>query len=111
MLPLHHAVYIAQVGCLKAAAANVETVFSGAGKFTQEASTVSPTFLRRLMKLHYNWRYTFLQVSIKEVVKRYLEKFRRSDEEKTAAAKLGRGVGGSSSSDANEAAPTAAPES
>ena len=37
-LPLHFAVYQAQVAPLKAAAANVESVFSGAGKFTDEVS-------------------------------------------------------------------------
>ena len=45
VLPIHSRVYIAHVGCLKAAAANVETVFSGAGKFTQAATSVSATFL------------------------------------------------------------------
>ena len=35
-LPLHYSVYVAEVGCKKAAAANVESVFSGAGKFTEE---------------------------------------------------------------------------
>ena len=46
VLPLHFAVYVAQVGCIKAAAAEVESVFSGAGKFTQEARVVSATLLR-----------------------------------------------------------------
>ena len=31
ILPNHYGVYVAEVGCLKAAAANVETVFSGSG--------------------------------------------------------------------------------
>ena len=31
-LPLHYAVYLAEVACKRAAAANVESVFSGAGK-------------------------------------------------------------------------------
>ena len=31
--------YVAEVACKKAAAANVETVFSGAGKFTDEVSS------------------------------------------------------------------------
>ena len=37
-LPLHFSAYQAQVAPLKAAAANVETVFSGAGKFTEEVN-------------------------------------------------------------------------
>ena len=46
ILPIHQAVYVSEVGCIKAAAANVESVFSGAGKFTQEASTTGSTLLR-----------------------------------------------------------------
>ena len=38
VLPIHYAAYLAEVGCKKAAAANVETVFSGSGKFTDEAN-------------------------------------------------------------------------
>ena len=37
LLPFHYNVYLAEVAPKKAAAANVETVFSGAGKFMQEA--------------------------------------------------------------------------
>jgi len=36
VLPIHYRVYLAEVACKKATAANVETVFSGAGKFTAE---------------------------------------------------------------------------
>ena len=46
-LPLHYAVYIAEVGCKKVAAANVESVFSGAGKFTLEAKSTGPVYLRQ----------------------------------------------------------------
>ena len=38
VLPLHYAAYLVEVGCKKAAAANVETVFSGAGKYTDAVS-------------------------------------------------------------------------
>ena len=38
------------------------------------------------MKLHYNWRYKFLRVSVTEVVKRYLQKY-HSSKAKSAAAK------------------------
>ena len=36
MLPIHYRTYLAEVACKKAAATNVETVFSGAGKFSAE---------------------------------------------------------------------------
>lgn len=74
-LPLHYRVYIVEVGCKKAAAANCETVFSGAGKFSKEALSVSPKLMERMCKLHYNWKYEFLRPSIDEVVKRYKDKF------------------------------------
>ena len=54
---------------------NVETVFSGAGKFTEEAKSTGPTLLRRMVKLHYNWKYTFLRPSIEQVIRRYKEKW------------------------------------
>ena len=75
VLPLHFGVYVSEVGCKKAASANVETVFSGAGKFTEEAKSTGPTLLRRMVKLHYNWKYTFLRPSIEQVIRRYKEKW------------------------------------
>ena len=74
---------MAEVGCKKAAAAKVESVFSGAGKFTTEAKSLGPKLLERMIKLHYNWKYNFLRPSMEEIVKRYNEKFRPT---KAAAA-------------------------
>ena len=62
------------MGCKKAASAHVETVFSGAGKFTEEAKSARPVFLRVMIKLHYNWKYAFLRPSNKEVTDRYSQK-------------------------------------
>ena len=45
-LPIHFGVYVADVGCKKSASANVETVFSGAGKFTEEAPSAGADLLR-----------------------------------------------------------------
>ena len=77
ILPIHYAVYLAEVGCKKAAAANVESVFSGAGKFSGEATFAGPTLLQRMVKLHYNWKYIFLRPTIEEIMKRYKDKFGR----------------------------------
>jgi len=60
-VPIHYAVYLANVGCKKSAAANVESVFSGAGKFTAEALSTGAELLSRMVKLHYNWKYFFLR--------------------------------------------------
>ena len=75
----HYSVYVAEVGCKKAAAANVESVFSGAGKFTEEAKSAGHRLLSRMVRLHYNWKYPFLRPTIEEVVKRYLEKFHKKE--------------------------------
>ena len=75
LLPLHFGAYVAEVAPKKAAAANLETVFSGAGKFTQEAPTTGATLLQRITKLHYNWKYVFLRPTIEEVVRHYNNKF------------------------------------
>ena len=75
-LPLHYSVYVAEVGCKKAAAANVESVFSGAGKFTEEAKSAGHMLLSRMVRLHYLWKYPFLRLSMKDIVKRYNLKFR-----------------------------------
>ena len=55
---IHYAVYLAEVGCKRSAAANVESVFSGAGKFTAEAPSTGAELLSRMVKLHYNWKYS-----------------------------------------------------
>ena len=57
-LPLHFAVYMAEVGCKKSAAANVESVFSGAGKFTDEAKSAGHVLISRIVRLHYQYNYT-----------------------------------------------------
>ena len=69
---------LAQVGPKKAAAANVESVFSGAGKFTDEAKSAGPKLVSRVTKLHYDWKYDFLYPTNKQVVDRYDQTFRPS---------------------------------
>ena len=46
-------------------------VFSGAGKFTDEASSAGHVLLRRMVKLHYNWKYEFVRPTVDEVCERY----------------------------------------
>ena len=75
-LPLHEKVFRAEVGPKKAAAANVESVFSGAGKFTDEAKSAGHKLVSRITKLHYDWKYDFLHPTSKQVVDRYNKRFR-----------------------------------
>jgi len=74
------------VGPKKAAAANVESVFSGAGKFTDEAKSAGHKLVSRITKLHYDWKYKFLHPTSKQVVDRYNQKFRPSVHSRLAAA-------------------------
>ena len=78
VLPIHYAVYLADVGCKKSAAANVESVFSGAGKFTAEAPSTGAELLTRMVKLHYNWKYLFLRPTMAQIIDRYNIKFHGS---------------------------------
>ena len=84
-LPLHFAVYVSEVGCKKSAAANVESVFSGAGKFTDEAGRSGHKLISRMVKLHYNWKYPFLRPTIDQVVERYMAKFHSTVPQAVAA--------------------------
>ena len=59
------------------AAANVETVFSGAGKFVEEAPSTGPAMLKIVVSLHYNWKYSFLHPTLNEVTERYNQKWPR----------------------------------
>ena len=57
---------------------NVESVFSGAGKFTDEAKSAGHKLVSRITKLHYDWKYKFLHPTNQQVVERYNKKFRPS---------------------------------
>ena len=56
-LPLHYGVYLTEVGCIRAAAGSVKTIFSGAGKFTAEAPSSGATLLRMMVRNHENYQY------------------------------------------------------
>ena len=101
---LHCAVYVSEVGCNKAASANVESVFSGAGKFTEEARTASPTLVSSMVKLHYNWKYTFLSPTVKQVIELCNKKFRPAVYAKMVAAAAASAASASAGSSAAHAA-------
>jgi len=75
VLPIHYAVYLAEVGCKKAVAVNVESVFSGAGKFTAEAPSTGAELLSRMVKLHYNWKYLFLRPTMAKIMSATISSF------------------------------------
>jgi len=78
VLPIHYAVYLAEVGCKESAAANVESVFSGAGKLMAEAPSTGAGLLSRMVKLHYNRKYLFFRPTMAQIIERYNLKFHES---------------------------------
>ena len=58
----------------------MESVFSGAGKFTSEAPSTGAKLLQRMVKLHYNWKYVFLRPTMDKIIERYNLKFRPTRE-------------------------------
>jgi len=52
----------------------VESVFSGAGKFTLEAKSTGTVYLRQIVKVHNNWKYPCLQPTEKAIIARYMLK-------------------------------------
>ena len=43
ILPVHYSLWMAEVGCAKVASANVEVVFSGAGRISQKSRCLDPS--------------------------------------------------------------------
>lgn len=70
-MPIHYAEFVGGVGTMKAASANVETVFSGAGSMMRTSGRLGPTLLSDYAFCHVNWQYDFLRPSKKEVTSMY----------------------------------------
>ena len=74
LLPMHTNVWRADVGSMKGASSNVETVFSGVKRLLGDfAATMSPEVLFLYVFIHYNMQYEFMMPTVDEVVKLYLE--------------------------------------
>ena len=57
VLPIHDTLWVGEVGCCKVASANIETVFSGAGRISKKSRKLSPTLLSDYAFCHYNYKY------------------------------------------------------
>ena len=64
----------------------VKVTVPDAGKFTGEVKSTAPKLISRMVKLHYNWKYEFLRLTIKEIIERYNQKFRPTVHAKLVAA-------------------------
>jgi hypothetical protein len=71
ILPIHYSLWVAEFGSAKVASANVETVFSGAGKLSQRSRTMSPQLLSDYAFCHFNYKYRWLRPSAAEISEAY----------------------------------------
>jgi len=72
VLPVHYSRWLAEVRCAKVASANVEVVFSGAGRISMKSHCLDPQFLRDYAFLHYKYKYDWLRPKLEEIVAAYL---------------------------------------
>ena len=83
VIPVHYSLWMAEVGCAKVASANVETVFSGAGRISMKSHCLGPQILSDYAFLHYNYKYDWLRPTLEEIVdaytKLYGKELRESD--------------------------------
>ena len=91
-------IYRADVGSMKGASANVESVFSGVKRLLGDfAATMSPEVLELYVFIHYNFSYEWLRPTTQEIVDAYLATYgpdamaedNSSDEEDDEAADEG----------------------
>ena len=58
----------------RAASANIETVFSGAGRISNTSRKLSPEILSNYPFCHYNYKYDWLRPTLDEIIKAYKNK-------------------------------------
>ena len=72
-LPIHFRTYVGDCACKKAASANVETVFCGAKKLSDSASTLGDDLLAAYVINNINWELEFLRPDVHDIVCAYLD--------------------------------------
>lgn len=83
-LPIHYSLWVAEVGCAKVASANIETVFSGAGRISNRSRKLSPALLSDYAFDHYNYKYDWLRPSLNEILKAYKKLYGKGAHESDA---------------------------
>ena len=58
-----------QVGCAKLASANIETVFSGAGRISNKSRLLAAQVLSDYCFRHYNYHFDWLRPQLDEIIK------------------------------------------
>ena len=88
-LPIHYNVYLRDVGCKRASASPVESVFSGTGKFVEEGRSAGETLIGSMARAHENWKIEILRPTIKEIVDSYNRKFHPSAVDEVTGGETG----------------------
>ena len=81
VIPVHYSLWMAEVGCAKVASANVETVFSGAGRISMKSHCLGPQILSDYAFLHYNYKYDWLRPTLEEIVDAYTKLYGKESRE------------------------------
>ena len=71
-LPVHYSLWLAEVGCAKVASANVEVVFSCAGRISMKSLCLDLQLFSDYAFLIYNYKYDWLRPKLEEIVAAYL---------------------------------------
>ena len=72
-MSIHYNTYVGQVGCAKAASANVETVFSGVGSMVAKSVNIGGELLSDYAMCHHNWQYEWLRPTKAEIEEAYFK--------------------------------------
>ena len=81
VIPVHYSLWVAEVGCAKVSSANVETVFSGAGRISMKSNCLGPEILSNYAFLHYNYKYDWLRPTLEEIVDTYTKLYGKESRE------------------------------
>ena len=81
VIPVHYSLWMAEGGCAKVASANVETVFSGAGRISMKSHCLGPQILSDYAFLHYNYKYDWLHPTLEEIVDAYTKLYGKESRE------------------------------
>jgi hypothetical protein len=79
VLPEHYSLWLAEVGCAKVASANVEVVFSGAGRINMKSHCLDPQLLSDYAFLHYNYKYDWIRPKLEEILLEFRTRTRPQD--------------------------------
>ena len=74
-LPVHYSLWLAEVGCAKVASANVEVVFSCAGRISMKSLCLDLQLFSDYAFLIYNYKYDWLRPKLEEIVAAYMKPY------------------------------------